>query len=72
MARAITAVPDKVKVIVDLGAVRGAIRAYGTEHNGSFPASLEDVPLEGRLNYPKDLEYDAATGTVRSRSYPDD
>lgn len=67
-ARAITSTPDRVKVKLDLAAVRGALQAYRVEHNAP-PPSLAELSVEG-LSYPADLAYDPATGTVTSQSYP--
>lgn len=68
-ARAITSTPDRVRVQLDLSTVRAALQAYHGEH-ATWPRSLDELALEGRLNYPADLTYDAATGTVRSQTYP--
>ena len=68
-ARAITSTPDRVRMQVDLAAVRAALQAYHGEHQ-AWPRSLGELSLEGRLNYPADLSYDAATGTVTSQTYP--
>jgi hypothetical protein len=66
--RAVTSTPDRAKIQLDLANARGAVRAYRGER-GSFPPSLAELGLEG-LNYPADLSYDPATGTVRSETYP--
>ncbi len=68
VARAVTSTPDRARVQVDLAAVRAALRAYHAERAG-WPGALADLPVEG-LNYPADLAYDPATGTVTSRTYP--
>jgi hypothetical protein len=68
VARAVTSTPDRAKIQLDLAAARGAIQIYKGEH-GSFPPSLGALQL-GALNYPADLAYDPATGTVRSETYP--
>jgi hypothetical protein len=68
-ARAITSTPDRVRVQVDLSTLRAALQAYRAEHS-AWPRSLDELSLEGRLNYPADLEYDPASGAVRSRTYP--
>lgn len=67
-ARAITSTPDRVKVQLDLATVRAALAAYRGEH-GAPPRSLDELSLAG-LNYPADLGYDPATGTVTSQTYP--
>jgi hypothetical protein len=68
IARGLTSTPDRVKVELDLATVRGALRIYRDEHN-AWPASLEALGVTG-LNYPADLDYDAARGAVTSRTYP--
>jgi len=67
-ARAYTSAPDRVKIQLDLANVRAALQAYHGEH-GTFPPDLGALRLEA-LSYPKDLQYDAATGAVRSETYP--
>ena len=67
-ARAITSTPDRVKVDLDLAAVRGAIQIYRQEHELP-PPSLDALGVTG-LNYPADLTYDPTTGTVTSQTYP--
>ncbi|HEY6101298.1 MAG TPA: hypothetical protein VIW03_17810 [Anaeromyxobacter sp.] len=68
-ARAITSTPDRARVQLDLSTVRAALTVYRAEHAG-WPRSLDELALEGRLGYPADLAYDAASGTVRSLTYP--
>ena len=67
-ARAVTSTPDRARIQLDLAAARGAVQLYKGEH-GAFPPSLAELKLDG-LAYPADLDYDAATGTVRSQTYP--
>lgn len=67
-ARAVTSLPDRTRVQLDLAALREAIKVWHGEHGG-WPASLSEVSVEG-LSYPADLRYDAASGTVRSETYP--
>jgi hypothetical protein len=67
-ARAYTSAPDRAKIQLDLANVRAALQAHRGEH-GAWPGSLAELRLDG-INYPKDLAYDAATGTVRSETYP--
>jgi hypothetical protein len=67
-ARAITSMPDRVKVKLDLATVRTGLQAWRGEH-GTWPASLAELRIEG-LSYPADLDYDPAAGTVQSRTYP--
>ncbi len=66
--RAITSVPDRVKVQLDLANARKEIQAWRADH-GSWPSSLAEAGVSD-LNYPADLSYDAATGTVTSQTYP--
>lgn len=68
-ARAVTSLPDRARVQVDLSAVRAALQVYRAEHQ-AWPRSIDDLSLEGRLSYPADLAYDPATGAVTSRTYP--
>ncbi len=67
-ARASTSAPDRVRIQLDLANARAAVQAYRGEH-GAWPAALAALRLEA-VNYPKDLQYDPATGTVRSETYP--
>jgi hypothetical protein len=66
--REVTSVPDRVKVQLDLAAVRAALRAYREEH-AAWPGAIGDLKLDG-LSYPADLAYDPASGVVTSRTYP--
>lgn len=59
--------PDEVRMRLDLDQARSALRLHQQEHGG-FPASLEALSL--KLNFPADLQYDAATGRVTSTTYP--
>ena len=68
LARGYTSAPDRARIQLDLANVRAALQAWKVEHAG-WPPDLATLSLEG-LSYPKDLEYDAATGTVRSATYP--
>jgi hypothetical protein len=67
-ARAITSVPDRVKVQLDLAAARKEVQAWRADR-GSWPGSLAEVGIAD-LSYPADLDYDPATGAVTSRTYP--
>ncbi len=68
IARAVTSLPDRTRVQLDLAAARAALRTYRAER-GAWPEALGELRLEG-LAYPGDLAYDAASGTVASRTYP--
>lgn len=66
--RAITSVPDRVKVQLDVATARKEVQAWRTDH-GEWPRTLSEVGIAD-LNYPADLAYDPGTGTVTSRTYP--
>jgi hypothetical protein len=66
--RAYTSTPDRAKVQLDLAAVRAALQMHKVDR-GAWPASVADLGVDG-LHYPKDLVYDAASGTVKSETYP--
>ncbi|PIQ28609.1 hypothetical protein COW36_12445 [bacterium (Candidatus Blackallbacteria) CG17_big_fil_post_rev_8_21_14_2_50_48_46] len=59
---------DRAKVLSDLTQITGALATYRMQ-NEKYPDSLKDLNLS--LNYPQDLEYDAKTGNVRSKTFPD-
>ena len=65
------AMPDRVQVKADLGVLRGMIRTFSASHDGALPKSLTDVELDSPLKYPTEYSYDASSGTVTSRTYPD-
>jgi hypothetical protein len=67
-ARAYTSAPDRVKIQLDLANARAAVQAYKGEH-GAFPPDLAALRLDA-VSYPKDLQYDPTSGTVRSETYP--
>lgn len=60
--------PDKTRVGVDLATLTGAIKMYRAM-NDRLPGSLGE--LDVKVHYPKDIVYDANTGKVRSRTFPD-
>lgn len=68
-ARKVTSTLDRLKVQMDLSAVRAGLRAWHSG-NGTYPGSIGNLNLEG-LSYPADLAYDPARGTVRSLTYPE-
>lgn len=59
--------PDEARVQLDLAAVRAAVER-AKQIDGKTPASLDEMGV--KLNYPADLTYDAATGAVQSKTYP--
>jgi len=61
------AVPDEVRVKLDISAARTAIQLY-QQQAGSWPPSLAALNL--KLHYPNDMKYDAATGQLSSLTYP--
>jgi hypothetical protein len=63
-----TARIDEAKVRLDLAQTRAAIRVHQQTHDGASPPSIDGLGLA--LSFPSDLLYDAATGTVRSQTYP--
>ena len=63
------AVP-RTGVKAELGIIRGQVKTY-QRVEGSWPASLDAVDSIGRLQYPDEYSYDAATGEVKSTTYPE-
>jgi len=59
---------DRSKALGDLTTITAALNTYGMQHDGAFPASLEELKLN--LYYPDDLVYDPKTGKVHSKTYP--
>lgn len=59
---------DRAKVLSDLTQVTAALSNYRLQHEG-YPNSLKELGLS--LNHPEDLIYDAKTGQVRSKTFPD-
>jgi hypothetical protein len=59
--------PDQSRVALDLANVRAAIRVR-EQVEGAKPKSIAELGLT--LSFEADLEYDPATGTVRSKTYP--
>lgn len=58
---------DRAKVLSDINTVKTAVSAYQLEKQ-AFPATLTELNLS--LNYPEDLSYDANTGQVSSKTFP--
>ena len=58
---------DKAKVLSDLTLVTSSLQEYHLQ-NQKNPESIDELKL--KLYHPEDLVYDAKTGTVRSKSYP--
>ena len=59
--------PEQARIELDLAAARNAIKQQ-QQIEGKTPASLDQLGV--KLFHPDDLEYDASTGTVKSRTYP--
>ncbi len=59
--------PEKLKVTIDLRNIRSAIIAFQT-NNQRLPESLDELSIE--LNYADEYEYDAQTGEVKSKNFP--
>lgn len=66
-ARTTIAQIDQAKVLSDLNTAKTALAAYQVE-NQKFPAALAELKIQ--LNYPDELAYDATTGQVRSKTFP--
>jgi hypothetical protein len=62
-----TARIDEARVRVELAAVRSAVREHQML-NGSSPPGIGVLDL--KLRFEADLQYDPATGQVKSRTYP--
>jgi len=60
--------PERLKVIVDISNIRNAVVVYRNT-NEVNPPSLEAMNLE--LHYSGEYTYDANTGVVKSKNYPD-
>jgi len=58
---------DKAKVLSVLTLVTSSLQEYHLQ-NQKNPESIDELKL--KLYHPEDLVYDAKTGTVRSKSYP--
>jgi hypothetical protein len=52
----------------DLTQTTAALQQYYVQEN-KYPETLSDLKLE--LYHPKDLDYDAKTGKLRSKTFPD-
>ena len=59
---------DRSKALSDLTQVTGVLHSYYAEHQ-SYPSSIKELKLN--LYYPNDLDYEPATGKIRSKTYPD-
>lgn len=64
-----TAVP-RAGIQVELANLRNAILTHQRFH-GSPPPSLDALESVPRLQFPDEYDYDPATGTVKSRTFPD-
>ena len=61
---------DRVRVQMDLVAIRGAVLQYQRLHDGQNPPSISELEQLERLSYPREYDYDAASGTVKSKTFP--
>ncbi len=66
-AKSVLNAPSKAKIVSDLSALRQAIQTYRVEHS-AFPASLSNLSV--KLYYPNEYNYNANTGEVKSKKYP--
>lgn len=60
---------DRSKVLSDLTLVTSSLQEYHLQ-NQKNPDNLEALKLESKLYHPEDLIYDAKTGTVKSKTFP--
>ncbi len=60
--------PERLKTIEDISNIRNGIVVYRNT-NEVNPPSLKAMNLE--LHYPEEYVYDASTGVVKSKNYPD-
>ena len=58
---------DRAKVLSDINTVKTAVNAYQLEKQ-KYPETLAELSLS--LNYPDDLSYDASTGQISSKTFP--
>lgn len=58
---------DRTQILSDLTQARQAIQSWQSQHE-SFPPDLAALQL--KLQHPQDLEYEASTGKISSKTYP--
>ncbi len=58
---------DRAKVLSDINTVKTAVSAYQLEKQ-KYPETLAELNLS--LSYPDDLSYDASSGQVSSKTFP--
>lgn len=61
--------PDQVRVQLDLVQARSSIQIYQQTHGGKSPPNLAETGVH--FHFPKDIVYDANSGTIKSKTYPD-
>jgi hypothetical protein len=59
--------PDRARVLSDLTRVTAALTTWKLDHD-RYPETVAELGLQ--LNYPADIIYDARTGKVRSKTFP--
>ena len=59
---------SRSQAMSDLTQTTAALQQYYVQEN-KYPETLEKLKLE--LYHPNDLSYDATTGTLRSKTFPD-
>lgn len=59
---------SRSQAMSDLTQTTAALQQYYVQEN-KYPETLEKLKLE--LYHPEDLDYDATTGKLRSKTYPD-
>ncbi len=70
VAERVTSAVPRTAVRTELALLRGAILTH-TRVNGDPPSTLGELDPALRLSFPDEYDYDASTGEVRSRTYPD-
>lgn len=70
IAEQVTSAVPRTAVKAEIAVLRGAIATH-RRTLGSYPASLDELEPSVRLTFPDEYDYDAESGEVESRSYPD-
>jgi len=66
-AKSVLNAPSRAKIVSDLSTLRRTVQEYKVEHS-AFPSSLGELHL--KLYYPNEYNYNANTGEVKSKKYP--